>query len=183
MPRIRTYDPKTSNPSAYTARHPQSAEDEIGDFLWGVIRLTHPDHVLETGSYEGDTTRRMVDAVTRNGHGLVTTVELDPSRAEAVAKRNPAARVLTGSYDTVDLAPPDGGSYGVAFFDSHWERDREYHAARPFLRAGAVLAFHDCGPQHRHGMVRERVEGLMRDGLIRGFYIPCPRGVILAVNE
>lgn len=182
MPRIRAHDPRTPHPHAYTAKHPQSAEDEVGDFLWGVVRLTHPDHVLETGAYEGDTTRRLVDAVTRNGHGVVTTVEVDAGRADAVRRRLPTARVLTGSYDTVDLAPPDGGAYGVAFFDSHWERDREYHAAAPHLARGAVLVFHDCGPQHKNGMVRARVESLMTAGLITGFYVPCPRGVIVAVN-
>lgn len=172
--------PGANHPNAYTAQHQQSAEDEVGDFLWGVIRLTHPDHVLETGAYMGDTTARMVDAVTRNGHGTVTTVELNPQRAGAVQRRLPTARVLTGSYDTVNLAPPGPGRYGVAFFDSHWERDLEFTAARPFLAPGAVLVFHDCGPQHKNGMVRERVELLEARGLIRGFYIPCPRGVIIA---
>lgn len=183
MPRIRTFDPRTNHPTAYTARHPQSAEDEVGDFLWGVIRLTHPDHVLETGAYEGDTTKRLVDAVTRNGHGTVTTVEVDERRAETVARKLPTARVLHGSFETVNLEPPSSGGYGVAFFDSHWERDREYKAAAPHLTPGAVLVFHDCGPQHKNGAVRARVEGLMREGLIEGFYLPCPRGVIVAVNK
>lgn len=175
-------DPLANRPDLYTAANPQSAEDEVGDFLWGVIRLTHPDNVLETGSYYGDTTARLVDAVKANGHGLVTTVEKDPDRAKQVAERLPDARVLLGSYDWVDLKPPRG-RYGVAFFDSHWERDLEYWAARPFLARGAVLVFHDCGPQHKDGQVRIRVESLMAAGEITGFYVPCPRGVIVAVKN
>lgn len=175
-------DPSANRPDLYTAVNPQSAEDEVGDFLYGVVRLTHPDNVLETGSYHGDTTARLVDAVKANGHGLVTTVEKDPDRAAAVAARLPAARVLTGSFDAVNLKPP-AGRYGVAFFDSHWQRDLEYKAARPFLAAGAVLVFHDCGPQHKNGEVRARVESLMAAGEISGFYVPCPRGVIVAVRS
>ena len=175
-------DPRANRPDLYTIANPQSAEDEVGDFLWGVVRLTHPDNVLETGAYFGDTTARLVDAVLRNGHGLVTTVEKDPDRAKHVAERLPDARVLMGSFDWVDLRPPEG-RYGVAFFDSYWERDREYRAARPYLARGAVLVFHDCGPQHKDGQVRKRVESLMTAGEITGFYVPCPRGVIVATKN
>jgi predicted O-methyltransferase YrrM len=178
---IHSTAPDASHPEAYTAPAPQAAETELADFLWGLVRLTHPDNVLETGAYQGDTTQRLVDAVLANGHGLVTTVEIDPRKAERVTQRlaGQPARVLVGSFDEVNLAPP-AGRYGVAFFDSHWERDVEYRAAQPFLAAGAILVFHDCGPQHKRGMVRHRVDSLEAEGLIRGFYVPTPRGVVVA---
>jgi predicted O-methyltransferase YrrM len=175
----------TKHANRYTAPGPQSAETELADFLWGLVRLTHPDNVLETGTYLGHTTRRLAEAVRANGHGLVTSVELDADRVEAVrvdlmrAGVNHHVRLLHGSYDTVDLKPP-GGQYGVAYFDSHWERDLEYHAARAHLAKGALLVFHDCGEQHQGGQVRARVASLEAQGFIKGVYIPCPRGVVVA---
>lgn len=174
----------TNHPERYSAPNPQAAEDELADFLCGIVRLTHPDNVLELGTYHADTTVRLAGAVTRNGHGLVTTVELDPARAAAARKRlsGMPARVLEGSFDAVNLKPPTG-RYGVALFDSHWERDREYHAARSHLARGALLVFHDCGEQHKHGEVRARVETLITNGFITGFYVATPRGIILAQHK
>lgn len=175
----------TRHPERYTAPGPQSAETELADFLWGLVRLTHPDHVLETGTYLGHTTARLAEAVSANGHGLVTSVELDASRVGLVRQYlverdlSQHVRILHGSYDTVDLKPPTG-QYGVAFFDSHWERDLEYQAARPHLAKGALLVFHDCGEQHQGGQVRARVASLEARGLVKGLYIPCPRGVVVA---
>lgn len=175
-----------SHPDAYTSAAPQAVETEVAEFLAALVRLTHPDHVLETGTYLADTTVALADACRRNGHGLVTSVEIDEARVTSARARldraglTPHARVLHGSYDAVNLTPPGGYMYGVALFDSWWERDREYRAAEPHLKPGALLVFHDCGEQHKDGAVRERVESLERAGLIKGFYIPTPHGIIVA---
>lgn len=174
-----------SHPEAYTAPSPQAVETEVADFLYGIIRLTHPDAVLETGTYLADTTVRLAQAVRDNGHGMVVSVEIDNERVVAARQRLITAklakhvRLLTGSFAKVNLRPP-AGQYGVALFDSHWERDLEYHAARSHLAPGALLVFHDCGDQHKDGEVRARVAELERAGFIKGLYVPTPRGVVIA---
>jgi predicted O-methyltransferase YrrM len=148
----------------------------------------HPDNVLETGTYQADTTVKLARAVAANGHGMVTSVELDHDKVTAArarlikAKLARHVRLLSGSYDKVNLRP-EAGAYQVAFFDSHWERDLEFLAAQPFLAKGCVVVFHDCGPQHKHGEVRARVQRLEDRHLIKALYIPTPRGVVVGVVE
>lgn len=183
---IGSVAPGTRHAEAYTAPAPQAAEDEVADFLHGVIRLVHPDNVLETGTYLADTTVKLAQAVAVNGHGMVTSVEVDHDKVKAARTRlirtrlAKHVRLLSGSYDSVNLRP-EAGKYQVAFFDSHWERDLEFKAAQPFLAKGCVVVFHDCGPQHKHGEVRARVQRLEDQHLIRAFYIPTPRGVVVGV--
>lgn len=128
-------------PDWWHAPDPDSAEDEIADFLWGLVRALQPEVVAETGTAHARTATRLVDALEANGHGHLVTYEADAERAarctEILAGR-PATVHAVSSLDS-ELRPVD-----LLFSDSH-----------PHVRVAEVEAFaptwfvlHDTAPHH-----------------------------------
>jgi len=51
------------------------SEVEMGELLYGLIRMLKPDLVVETGTYKGGATRYMARACKENDSGHVVTCE------------------------------------------------------------------------------------------------------------
>jgi hypothetical protein len=98
-----------------------------------------------------------------------------------MVKHVEASRVVVKKQSSLDFDPPQPIDF--AWFDSLPDlRVKEflrYRTQTPFgLRPGAIVGFHDCGPQHEP--LRSQVETLANDGLIKPIYLRTPRGVIFA---
>jgi hypothetical protein len=169
--------PDCLHPEHWHSDDADSAEHEVTELVAAFVRAVQPQIVVETGTAWGATALAIGRALVRNGHGRLYTLEPDPHRADHSRRLCGNVPVTVVEKASLDWEPPDG--VGFAWFDSLTHlRVAEFRAYASRLAAGAVVGFHDCGPQH--GSLRASVEQLGEEGLLRPIYLPTPRGVIFA---
>lgn len=151
-------------PERWSAPDKWASEDEVSVFLGNLVRLLHPDRVLETGSYLGHTSYRIGEALQEQGYGTLDTVEKDEDRANWVAL---VTRFLPVTVHVRDSLSFKGGPYDLVFLDSEF-LTREEELER-FRNPGAVWVMHDG--YHPH--VRKVCEAN------QGVFIPTPRGLFM----
>lgn len=61
----------------------EDTENEVKEFIYGLIRATKPELVVELGSANGKTTLAMASAINRNGRGKLISFEVVPEKCEA----------------------------------------------------------------------------------------------------
>lgn len=170
--------PDCPNPEYWHSDDADSTEREVSELVAAFVRALQPELVVETGTAWGQTAHAIAAALDRNGHGRLVTHETDDHRVaycQAMLRHLPVD-VRHGS--SLDWSPEPGQRIGFAWFDSLLHlRTLEFMRYAPHLAPGAIVGFHDCGPQHP---LRPDVEALADAGLIRPIYLPTPRGVIFA---
>ena len=157
-----------------------TGEIETLDFLYALVRLIKPVEALETGTWLGWSACFIGRALKANGFGKLTTLETN-SEAHAVALKNLNEQ---GVADFVDARLESSQDYrptaklAFALFDSETSlRESEFRRMREWLAPGAIVAFHDTGPQHV--VVGEAVRRLISEGAFVGLELPTPRGIFL----
>lgn len=169
--------PDCPHPEHWHATDGDSAEVEVTELVAAFVRALQPEVVVETGTAFGQTAMTIGHALARNGHGHLWTVEPDPERSRQAEVQLLSVPVTVVRAKSLDWTPPAG--IGFAWFDSLLHlREAEFRAYRPQMAGGAMVGFHDCGPQH--GVVRDAVERLAHEGELRPIYLPTPRGVMFA---
>lgn len=126
------------HPEWWKARDGEASEEEVGDFLYGLVRLVQPECVVETGCYLGDTSLRIAQALQANGHGWLHTCDIDAVLVGGVIRRLGAYRasafVSTGA-ELIQITNPD-----LAFIDSGGDREKEIS----LLPDGCLVVLHDA---------------------------------------
>jgi glycosyltransferase involved in cell wall biosynthesis len=157
-----------------------TGEIETLDFLYALVRLTKPAHALETGTWLGWSACFIGRAMKANGFGKLTTLETS-TEAHAQALKNLSEQ---GVRDFVDARLESSMTYqaearlSFVLFDSDTSlREAEFRRMRPWLEPGAVVVFHDTGPQHV--VVGEAVRRLVSEGALVGVELPTPRGIFV----
>lgn len=184
------------HPEWWHAPDGDSTEDEVSELVGAMVRGMQPEVVVETGTAFGFTTRYIGDALRRNGHGVLYSVDIDEERLAH------ARALLAGGEGRPSLLAPDGPVHVLqqsslefvppapidfAFFDSLYELRVDeflFYRDQGALRPGAIVAFHDWTSKIRgqdYDVQGELEERLVRPGLVRLVYLPSPRG--LAVGE
>lgn len=160
------------HPEFWHSADDESTEYEVTELVAAFVRAIQPEIVVETGTAFGQTAEAIGKALARNGHGRLYTTETNAERAALARVRCATLPVTVIEGSSLDFTPP--GEVGFAWFDSLLDlRVREFHALRPHLAPGAVVGFHDCGPQHGY---RHAVESLT--DWLRPIYLRTPRGVM-----
>jgi hypothetical protein len=166
--------PDCPHPEWWHSPDDESTEDEVSELVAALVRALQPEIVVETGTAFGYTAERIGAALLRNGHGQLWTLETDPERADASRRRCvglPVIVVEKASLDWMPLGPIDFG----------WLDSAIDQRVAEFLRfpwtPGAIVGFHDTGPQHGY---RDAVESLVAFGRVREIYLRTPRGVTFA---
>jgi hypothetical protein len=170
--------PDCPYPELWHSADDESTEIEVTALVAAFVGALKPALVVETGTAFGQTTEAIARALIANGRGRLVTCETDPSRrALAMARVFGPVRFFFGS--SLDLIETtEDRTVGFAWLDSLIPlRVPEACALRPKLLPGAVVGFHDTGPQHGY---RHEVEALFGEGWLRGIHLPTPRGVIFA---
>ena len=110
-------------------------------FGWyALVRAVEPDHVVETGTHLGLGSCAIAAALLRNGHGRLTTIDIDPQAGHLIGA--PWADVIerqTGS--SIDLLA-EQRDVDMFLHDSLHTYDyetKELAAVEPNLTAGAVV--------------------------------------------
>ena len=110
-------------------------------FGWyALVRAAQPEHVVETGTHLGLGSCAIAAALLRNGHGRLTTIDIDPAAghligekwAEVVDRRTGSSVELLAQARDVDLFLHDS----LHTYDYETE---ELAAVEPNLRAGAII--------------------------------------------
>jgi hypothetical protein len=104
-----------------------------------IVRAVQPDHVVETGTHLGLGSCVIAAALLRNGHGRLTTIDVDPDAGYLIGE--PWASVIDRRIgSSIDLL---GALQGVDIFlhdslHTHDYETRELTAVEPNLRPGAI---------------------------------------------
>lgn len=177
----------------YTMFNDGGVECEVGEFLYGLVRMMKPMHILETGTHKGVGAAYMGMALKANGNGGLTTLEfLDPHIATAKA----LIRKL-GLEMQVNIVKEDARQYvvdhrtelDILFLDTEPQtRFEELLRFYPHVRPGGIIMIHDLHP-HMHqienqehgfawpyGVIPEMMAELIRSGELVKVHFRTPRG-------
>lgn len=164
------------HPERWHSVDDESTELEVTELVASLVRALQPDLVVETGAAFGQTSAAIGAALRVNGQGALWTCETNPARAETADAACQGLPVVLHRGSSLDMIARLAEPVAFAWFDSLLElRVPEYIALRPLLRPGAIVGFHDTGPQHGY---RPQVEALAGEGWLRLIHLPTPRGVI-----
>lgn len=137
--------------SAWQSRDEQSAEQEVSDFAYSLIRLIKPEFVIETGCYLGDSTYAMASAIKDNGFGDLISCDINQERVDIVNKRLKDNNLPGEVYcmKGADMIRQHGLAADFGFVDSGNEdsRDEEVDLMIMNLAPGKMFMMHDTGPQ------------------------------------
>jgi predicted O-methyltransferase YrrM len=131
---------------ATLTRHEWSAEDEVGTLLAALIKCHKATNVLELGTFEGYTTKYLIDAVNENG-GKLITVDIEDKVNESIKTQLEANghQFIKGS--SLDVCKRlNRNSFDLIYIDTVHEW---YHALPEFkilehlVKQGGILVYHD----------------------------------------
>lgn len=187
QPELAFTDPRDDcpHPEHWHAYDGYATEVEVTELVAAVVRALQPELVVETGTHVGQTARAIADALSRNSHGELITLELDDKLAAAAAHRfeiDKHVTVIAGDslmytpprsidflwLDSATYLPVDGDEPPRSF------RVAEYRWFRRWLSDRAVIMIHDTGP-HRE-VTRSELDALDDFNVL---HLPTPRGVTI----
>lgn len=162
------------HPERWTATDAHSAELEVTELVAAFVRALQPDYVVETGTCWGQTAEAIGRALEANGQGEAVSLEVDSRKVDYSSRRCKGLPVRIERCSSLDFEPEQ--PIGFAWFDSLLIlRVREFKRYRPWLLPGAIVGFHDTGPQF--GDFGLRIEQMPN---LRAIRLPTPRGVTFA---
>ena len=165
-------NPLCKHPERYTSDDGQATEHVVTELVAAFVRALQPDLVIETGTYLGQTSRAIGEALLRNGQGHLHTFEKDTERAQKARERVKGLPVTVHASSLLTFRP---GPVQFAFLDSKMgDRVPEFNYLRPFLSPGSIVAFHDTGSHHPLLKHVKKIRG------VNMIYLPTPRGIAFA---
>ncbi len=171
-------------------------ETEVGEFLYGLIKVLQPENILETGTYTGVSALYMGAALKDNGHGLLTTIEYErfhKDRAEKLWQKCDVSQyILCELKSSLDFQPDR--QYELIFLDSEPQiRFQELEKFFPHLKPGGFIGIHDCPPSmcqgnfnpdhpemksYPFGDIPNNMREWLANGQLIKFHLPTPRGLV-----
>lgn len=110
-------------------------------FGWyALVRAAQPDHIVETGTHLGLGSCVIAAALLRNGHGCLTTIDVDPEAGYLITE--PWADVIdrrTGSSIDHLAMMRDVDMFLHDSLHTYDYETRELEAVEPYLRSGAIV--------------------------------------------
>jgi hypothetical protein len=174
--RFITADPRCPHPEWRHSRDREATEVEVTEAVRGLVRALQPEYVIETGTATAQTTIAIGEALRRNGHGHLVSVEVNAflvRHARHLCRGLPVEVVERPSLEFTPTQPID-----FAWLDSLPEiRHLEFRRYYPHMHSRTIVGFHDTGPMHP---VRGFLDELEAEGLLRTLDFPTPRGFTLA---
>lgn len=180
--------------SLWHAFNDAGVECEVGEFLYGFMRMIKPLRVLETGTHWGVSASYIGMALKDNNYGQLDTYEFLPEIHEKAEKR--IIRLKLENYVNPYLC--DVGklklelNYDFMFLDTEPQtRFTELIKFYPNLNEGGYVFIHDL---HRHmhqienadhgfawpyGKIPGELEKLVNDGKLVPFHFSTPRGLTM----
>lgn len=133
----------------WTSRDVNASEYEVGDFLYGLVRLMKPGMVVETGCQWGESSCRIGAALKENdpsGHyGLLNTCDTDPGMVEAAKEKCSGLPVNVFHQDAESLV--QCGFWDLAFIDH--SGDRELVLGKLQMNPCGIVVLHDSKREYK----------------------------------
>jgi len=183
--------------SDYQCFNDGGVECQVGDFLYGFVRMIRPQYIFETGTHLGISSSYMGMALKDNAYGSLTTVEIFKEkilRAEKLWDR-------LGIHDYViadnerSLVYELNYEVDILFLDSEPDiRFKELKRFYPFLKEGGFAFIHDTprtlcqgnfNPDHPHlkswpfGDMLPEIQSLVQDCDLQVAQFGTPRGLTM----
>lgn len=180
----------------YTMCDDGGVEHEVGNFIYGLVKVLQPEHILETGTYTGVSALYMGQALKDNGHGNLLTLEVEKTHQDRAEKLWMACGV--GGYVTCKLTSSlefwaHDTQYDLLFLDSEPQyRFAELVKFFPHLKEGGYIGIHDLpnslcqgniNPDHPelksypYGDLPEQIKEWIKTDKLRMMHFPSPRGL------
>lgn len=185
-------NPVNKNITGFTSFNDAGLETEVGEFIYGLLRVLKPSKVLETGTHVGVGASYLGTALKDNNGGHLDTVEFLIENYNQAVKRmkdmelNDFVTVHFG--DVKDFKPT--GKYDFILLDTEPQtRFAEFEKFYPFLKEGGFIFIHDL---HRHmhqipnlehgfawpfGLIPDFITDRVLERSVRPFHLPTPRGL------
>lgn len=188
--------PEPTN-SLYSAYNTGGVEVEVGEFLYGFIRMIKPDNVLELGTHRGISAASIGLGLRDNGRGKITTIEYEPQHhAEAnvlFAQMKILPFVNSLMQDATTFKTDE--LYDFIFSDTEPHlRFNEFLRYWKNLKPGGFIGIHDLHEgmgqtgQVVNGMkdwpfgtIPEEMKKLLKE--VQSFHFPTPRGFFLGQRK
>jgi len=172
------------DPQRWSMYDSMTAEVEVLDFLYSLVRTVKPRLIVETGTFTGVSTLRMAEALRDNNDGKIITVEYDP-KVYAAAQERFTASGLARYIDCRNGSSLEmivDGTIDLLFSDSDPKiRGDEVRKFLPQMSSNSVVLMHDAATVYPH--VRESALRLEREGLISMVLLPTPRGLVVGQKK
>ena len=170
-------------------------ECEVGEFLYGMVRLLKPFHILETGTHLGISASYMGQACKDNAKGEVETIEyLDHfymQSQDLFRVLELGVRVKGRKMNIDDFKPTQNTYYDMLFLDSEPSRRwQELIKFYPYLVQGGYVFLHDLprgfckgniNPDHPElqdwpwGPIPQEIKDWLKNEELVKFHFPNPR--------
>ena len=185
----------SGNGEGYLAFNDAGVECEVGEFLYGMVRILKPQFVMETGTHRGISTLYLALAMADNGFGTIDTIEFIPEHYEYSNQLFRSSSEISKHInnirgDATKWQPESGRRYQMALLDTEPQlRFAEFVRYFDYFTEGGYIFIHDL---HRHlGQVENKEHGFawpwgrlpgnmkrrMEEGQVRPFYFSTPRGL------
>lgn len=152
----------------WTAPDEMASEYEVGDLLFGLVRMAKPRLVVETGTYQADTSRRIGHALIANGIGRLVTCDI-LDRGAYVDSRCAGLPVRFRQCNSLEL--PELKEADLVFCDSGDTNTRSAEYAK--VKSGCIFVMHDTASFPDVGRFVRASDGLT---------LPYSRGVGILVK-
>lgn len=185
-------EPFTPYTDSFSSVNDAGIECEVGEFLYSMVRLLKPEHVLETGTHWGIGAAYMALGLHDNSKGKLDTLEFLPPIFEVAKARLERMALIkfVNMYlqDVATFEPPH--QYKLILLDTEPQtRFAELIRFYDYLEPGGFVFIHDLH-QHMHQIPNEEhgfawpygeLPGLIRQlvtsGSLRPFHFSTPRGL------
>lgn len=142
------YEEKDNEGRIWTAMDEMATEHEVGDFLYGLIRMAKPLHAIETGTYRWSATIQMIRALRMNKRGFLNTCDIIHYPQPDIAEDSPYHdfHEMKG-VDMIPMVADNQGLIDFAFLDSGDDRLAEAIVLSDWLTPDALVVIHDTQRQ------------------------------------
>jgi predicted O-methyltransferase YrrM len=168
--------PDLPHPEWWTAENHMATERELAELVAAFVVAMQPERVLETGSHYGQTTELIGEALERNGHGHLVSIDIDDPLANVA--RNRCSRLIKAGW--VEVVTADSFQFlpdfeiDLLFVDGAVDRASEYEHFVPYLADNAVALIHDMVNEGWLPQLPRIFEVCNRHVLVNG-----PRGLLI----
>jgi len=186
--------PEPTN-SAYSMYNTGSIEVEVGEFLYGLVRMIKPENILETGTHKGISTAYMASALKENGKGSITTIEYEEKHifdANELFVKLDLSNLINIVNQDINTFNPGNNQYDFIFLDTEPNlRFNEFIRFWNNLKPGGFIAIHDLSPGMGQGGVTlhgienwpfgtmpEEMKTILKEQ-VQSFHFETPRGLFL----
>lgn len=179
----------------YLAFNSGGIECEVGEFLYGLVRVTKPKCLLETGTHKGISSSYIGLALKENNqNGQLFTIEFDSQHwqdAENLFVTLGLIPNVTQGRKKVENFDLSDWNIDILFLDTEPDqRFAELVRFFPNVKPGGYILIHDL---HNHlsqelipdakfpywpfGKLPEEIKNWLKDDQLRLFHFPTPRGL------